>query len=174
MARQGKYESYDPRIKALIAKTGCANLFPTLRIPRTTALYWIEKGYEIEDPVLESLAVGIASLEEELATTKTALQEANATVQLLKEVHSHFGHQLDWKNIRSSDTREAILEAIAKAMSHARRAVCLSALGLSLSRFKRWKRERQGCGLPNTKSCPKHNGNQLTFLEIQKMGDLVT
>jgi transposase InsO family protein len=56
----------------------------------------------------------------------------------------------------------------------ARRSICLATLDLSLSRFKRWKRERKGCAVSDLKNCPKYSPNQLTFQEIQLMGDFVT
>ena len=174
MARRPKYGSYDPRIKALISRTGRTDLFPDLKIPRTTALYWISQGYEIEDPLLDSLASTILEMRQEQVQSAAALIEAQTTTNLLKDVYEILGHRLRWKHIDSAKTRDRILEAITTAMTGARRNTCLETLDLSLSRYKRWKREKRGCGLPAAKTCPKYSNNQLTFHEIQIMSDLVT
>lgn len=85
------------------------------------------------------------------------------------------GFKLRWKHIDSIKTRDKILEAIATAMTETHLNICLEHLDLSLSRYKRWNREKRGCGLPNIKVCPKGNRlNQLTFEEVQVMRHYVT
>jgi transposase InsO family protein len=59
-------------------------------------------------------------------------------------------------------------------MSQSKQRRCLEAIELSLSRYKRWKRERQGCGIKELKACPKYSRNQLTFSEITTMREFVT
>lgn len=76
MPRHPKYASHDPRIKALISRTGRLDLFPNLKIPRTTALYWVEQGFEINDPLLDSLASTINEMREEQIGMKAVLLEA--------------------------------------------------------------------------------------------------
>jgi hypothetical protein len=50
MARKANYKRYDHAVKAAISMTGRTDLFPDMDIPRMTALYWIRKGIEIDDP----------------------------------------------------------------------------------------------------------------------------
>lgn len=168
MGRNLNYSSYDPRIKALIARTGRTDLFPNLNIPRTTALYWIKQGFEIEDPILDSLAQTICEMTDRLVETEKFLRESRASLQLLKTVHKILGHRIYFKHIDSKEIRDKILKAIETAMTSARRSVCLEALELSLSRFKRWKREKRGCAV--SKNCAKLSPNQLTFSEIKLIG----
>ena len=174
MRRNSKYASHDPIIKALISKTGKVDLFPNLKIPRTTALYWIEQGYEISDPLLDSLATVISeSNDRELESIKL-LNESKSVEKLLKEVFETFGHKLAYKQIESKEIREKILTSVKTALSNARLSQCLKAIDLSLSRYKRWKREKRGCGLEVVKFCPRYSQNQLTFNEIELMRDFVT
>ena len=70
MARHPKYASYDPRVKALISRSGRPDLFPHLKIPRTTALYWISQEYYVEDPILDSMAQTIAEMSDKIADTE--------------------------------------------------------------------------------------------------------
>ncbi|HAR43872.1 MAG TPA: hypothetical protein DCS07_14765 [Bdellovibrionales bacterium] len=52
---------------------------------------------------------------------------------------------------------------------------CLSRNARSFSvEIQAMEAGKTGCGLPNTKMCPKASLNQLTFREIQLMGDFVT
>ena len=41
------YKKYDPAIKKMVIESGRFDLFPELKIPRTTALYWIQKSREV-------------------------------------------------------------------------------------------------------------------------------
>jgi hypothetical protein len=168
------YASYDPQIKALISRTGRFDLFPHLNIPRTTCLYWIKQGFEIEDPILDSLAVAIAEMQRNQIIKQDDLHEHLAIIRLLKKVHEILGHTLQWKRVKLREQRAQILEAISTAMTQAKRKTCLNALEISLSRFKAWKREKRGCGLAAPQVCPRFRQNQLTFAEIQIMRELVT
>ncbi len=175
MPKRNKYGSYDPWIKAAVVATGNINLFPHLNIPRMTALHWIKQGYEIDDPTLESMTAAIVESQDGQEKLKLQLREANASTTLLKDVAEILGYKLRWKHIDDSKVRDRILNAISVAMENARRDFCLETLDLSLARYKRWRREKRGCGLPDIKVCPKGSRlNQLTFQEIQLMRTLVT
>jgi hypothetical protein len=116
MARESNYASHDPRIKALISRSGRADLFKHLKIPRTTALYWISQGYDIDDPILDSLAQTIADMSDKLAETEKLLNESRATLRLLKQVYKIMGFRLGFKHIESAEIRAQILKSIAFAM----------------------------------------------------------
>ena len=45
-----KYQTYDPRLKMLVAKSGRADLFAELNIPRSTATTWIIRGVQHSIP----------------------------------------------------------------------------------------------------------------------------
>ena len=174
MAKRTNYASYDVRIKAAISITGRSDLFPDLKIPRATAEYWLKQPFVLEDPILESVVIALNHSRHENEYLKKEKLAAYAQTKLLKDVLGIMGFRLRWKHIGSTEKRDKILNAIAMAMVDARRNSCLETLDLSLSRFKRWKREQRGCGLPEMKVCPKASLNQLTFEEIQLMGQFVT
>lgn len=73
MPRRENYASYDPRIKSMIARTGQVELFPHLKVPRTTVLYWIEQGFEIDDPIFDSLAETIAGMRDQQKMAQAAV-----------------------------------------------------------------------------------------------------
>jgi hypothetical protein len=146
MPKRNKYGSYSPWIKAAIANSGKPDLFPDLKIPRTTAKHWIMQGFVIEDQI-DSNAAATNALLEDLANTRQELLASRALIKLLKSVFETMGFKLRWKHIDSRKTRDKILEAIATAMTETHLNVCLEHLDLSLSRYKRWNREKRGCGL---------------------------
>jgi putative transposase len=174
MPKRSKYSSYDPVVKALIAKTRRSDLFPNLKIPRTTALHWIKQGYDVSSPVIDSIAETLANSVKSEVELKKLLTEAAAIQKLLKDVFRILGNQLNYKHIDSKETRDQILHSVDTAKLRAKRKNCLAAIELSLSRYKRWKREKRGCGIQTSKNCPRFNVNQLTFKEIETMRDFVT
>ena len=174
MSKSKKYKQYDPWIKAAISSTGRIDLFPAFKIPRMTAKYWIKQRITVDDPILESLTNALNESRADQEQLKNEAAEQMALKGLLKEIVEILGFKLRWKQIDSKDNREKILESINNAMDSATRDACLETLDLSLSRYKRWKREKRGCGLPETKLCPKGGLNQLTFQEIQLMREFVT
>jgi len=155
--------------------TGRPDLFPHLNIPRMTALHWVRNGFDdLSDPILESMIGAINDSKVEMTEGLRSLAEKESIIALLLETYKVLGFQIRWKHIDSSERKSKLLDAIESAMKSARRDVCLSTLGLSLSRYKRWRRERRGCGVTGVKSCPRGNANQLTSNEIQVMRNLVT
>jgi putative transposase len=174
MPKSKKYKQYDPWVKAAISSTGRIDLFPAFNIPRMTAKYWIKQRIAVEDPILESLTNALNESREDREQLKSSVAENKALTILLKEIVEIIGFKLRWKHIDSRENRDKILKAITTAMNCATRDACLEILDLSLSRYKRWKREKRGCGLPETKLCPKGGLNQLTYHEIQLMREFVT
>jgi hypothetical protein len=168
------YRQYDPWVKAAISSTGRIDLFPALKIPRMTAKYWARQKITLEDPILESLTNALNEARNEQEQLKKEIAQNKALTSLLKETVETLGFKLRWKHIDAKDQRDKILSYIQQAMNHASRNSCLETLDLSLSRYKRWKREKKGCGLPEIKICPKGSLNQLTFQEIQLMREFVT
>ncbi|MFN9066317.1 MAG: DDE-type integrase/transposase/recombinase [Bdellovibrionales bacterium] len=174
MAKKSNYKKYDLWVKSAISMTGSPDLFPELKIPRTTANYWIKQGNSSDDPIVESLTGAINDIWYELTACQGRLAEQEALVKLLKTTVGATGFKLRWKHIDSNEVKFQILDHMAAALVHAPRKMCLELIGLSLSRYKRWRRERRGCAISEIRSCPKGNANQLTFAEIQKMKHLAT
>jgi transposase InsO family protein len=140
-----------------------------------TAKHWVRHGCEvIDDPVTESMIEALNDLRTESLEAEKNLVEKEAIINLLLEANKILGFEIRWKHIADAQKKAKVLNAVENAMKTARRDVCLSTLGLSLSRYKRWRRERRGCSVEDVKSCPRGNTNQLTSKEIRIMRDLVT
>lgn len=174
MKRGKRYRKYDATVKAAISMTGRPNLFPEMKIPKMTALHWIRTEFETSDPVLSGLAIALNEARRESEELKNTLLELQAIVALLHYVHKVLEHKIQWKHISSPDVRGKILDAIQITIETVPRDRCLGEIGLSLSRYKRWRRERRICGYTKAVPCPKWIANQLTLNEIQTMKRLVT
>ena len=174
MARKPNYKHYDAAVKAAISITGRPDLFPDMEIPRMTALYWIRKELELDDPVLAPLTRAINESKSTCDSLQSRTRELEGINGLLHRVFEVVGFEMAWKHVDDSETKSKILEAIEVAMTVAPRELCLREIGLSLSRYKRWRRERRECGITGMKSCPRGNANQLTYAEVQTMKRLVT
>lgn len=173
MPKKSKYKQYDTAIKAAIATTGRTDLFPELNIPRTTALYWIKSGIKAEEPLLTSLTEQIIEAQSERDDLDGRLKEKDALLRLLHQVFEIFQFHLRWKQIEPAEIKAKLLNAISAAMESVPLELCLNEIDLSLSRYKRWRRERRECGHTGSASCPRQNANQLTFREVQIMRRLV-
>jgi len=174
MPRKPRYQKFDPRVKAAISWTGRPDLFPHLEIPEMTARYWIQKKINLDDAVLAGMAEALNDARHELEALRKSVAEKSALLVLLHEADAAMGFDLNWKQISSSEVRIKILDGIEKAMTTASRDSCLKELGISLSRYKRWRRERYPCGATGTPNCPRINANQLTTKEVAAMKNLVT
>lgn len=80
MPRRNKYGSYSPWIKAAIASSGKPDLFPDLKIPRTTAKHWIAQGFVIDQ--IDSNSAATNALLEDLANTRQELLASRAIIKL--------------------------------------------------------------------------------------------
>ena len=174
MSKRAKYSKYAPEVKAAISMTGMPDLFPDLGIPRTTANYWISQNYALSDPILEPLAEAVKKTRVEMERLQIVLRERDALIELLQEISRIFGYGLSWKHLDASEKNMKILYAVERAMKFTSREKSLAAIGLSVSRYKRWRRERRGCGITGAKGCPRGNVNQLTAREVLVMRNFVT
>jgi hypothetical protein len=105
MPRKAKYKKYDPAVRAAIAMTGRLDLFPELKIPRMTALYWIKERFSTEDPALLPLTDAINEAQEKNDALSRGSLESEAIIELLQRVFKILGFRLEWKHIDSSDKK---------------------------------------------------------------------
>ena len=142
--RRGQYREHDAWVKDLVALSGKWDLFPDLEIPRTTAESWIDKGYQGYDEKLGAFAEHFLDRDRELANLKESVELLRAQLRLMTEAQDAFGFALHTKKIRSPESRNKILLIIEKAIEEkVPRSVCLSTLGMTRSRYKRWRREQK-------------------------------
>jgi putative transposase len=168
---RGEYREYEAHVRDLIALSGRWDLFPELEIPRSTAESWIKKGYQGFDEKLSSFGDHYLGLSEQIRDLKQTISALNAQVNLMTEARKAFGIEVDTKKIRSPEIRTRLLSVISNAIQeNVPLSLCLSTLGLTRSRYKRWRRQGTKCTSSPTHSCVKVNPGSLTPREIRVMG----
>jgi putative transposase len=162
---------YDHRLKHAIARTGNINLFPELKIPKTTAKNWIRRGIcdvvsvEAFDLDREKLELKCIELENQVIALK-------ATSELIKVVAVLLGLTLQYQRF-SGDVKKKIVDAIEKAKLVLPLNSCLEAVGLSKQRFANWLSRMKTCQLEDFSSCPKTHITRLMPKETSAIGRLV-
>jgi transposase InsO family protein len=158
------YRKYDPRVKRMIIASKNANLFPELRIPRTTALYWIQQGDR-----------GTANTEGEKDLHVQNLEKDNyqlrATNLLLMELLKSVNPCADFKSNRDPVIKEKVVNVIESLNGFLSKREFLLSIGLSESAYFRWRSEVLGCEIQKIK-CSSGRPSQLKSAEQRTLIDL--
>jgi putative transposase len=161
------YRQYPENIKLEVARSANPYLFPELKIPRTTALYWISNSKKLKEyssPSVESKRT------KQLSTEVERLQ---ILLRLVRQVRAIFPHSFTSEETITRPHRKKIVRAILNAAQTNRIPDCLSAIGLSRKLYAQWLTEFFLCESEIGK-CDQRKPNQLTTYEIQTMRQLVT
>jgi putative transposase len=161
-----KYRTYPDSVKLEIARCSNPHMFPELKIPRTTALYWIEKSARVEKNapgLLESER--IQKLQDEIDRQSTLLK-------LVVRVRMIYPHGFSSRKTVSRIKRRLIIEAIQEASQISLIDDCLTYIRLPKSRYAQWLSEFFLCQ-NDLGSCDQRLPHQLTAVEIQTMRRLV-
>jgi hypothetical protein len=160
-----RYRIYDPRVKQMIISSGNPKLFPDLKIPRTTALYWIHKSKE------GALGTDLMSTSHELESLRRENFKLKAKKLFLKElIQADFGFELK-NGLKGRARREKIVILIENFRDILSLQEMLEALGISFSTYYRYRSEIQGCPY-SLQQCDSSFGRALSHKEQQKMIDL--
>ena len=168
-----RYRVYDHRLKKAIHDSGNPNLFPDLRIPRSTALGWIRRPVPdvvtTEEVDLDSEALVLRCQE-----LKRERDVAVATQKLASFTFKLFGLQIQFKRLPRGDDKSLLLGAVKNAAQLIGLTTALHAIGLSAARFAAWSRRERGCDLDDQDSCPKTFPTKLTSAERQTIRKYAT
>ena len=156
MITASNYRSYPEIVKDEVSRTGNVYLFPDLKIPRTTAQYWVkQKRNSNHSSVSEVESVYKRKSEfliEELAKEK-------AMRELLETVRKVFPYDFQTKNLKSKVSRAQIIGAVRECLKHHTLSQCLNSIGLSKSAYQRWVSEISFC--KRTKNlCERRKANR--------------
>ena len=164
---------YDHRLKDTIANARNPYLFPELSIPRRTASRWVNGRrrpvVSVQD--LDETPVVLVARIRELETRCMGLE---ALLALVTSVFNLFGLSIDWHRVPAGEVKDKLLEAITRCSTHVPLSRCLAAIGLSATRFYRWRKLAVQCQLDDHPSCPGLTPSKLTAQELAEMRELVT
>lgn len=171
MHSQKNYRRYPNAIKEEIAQSGNIYLFPDLKIPRTTAQYWAKRK-RTHAPI--SSTEELDSIYKKNAEFfRHELEKERALRRLLETVRRVFPFDFQSRILKNKSARGSIITAIQECLKFHKLSICLQAIGLSKSTYRRWASELSFC--KRTKSlCQRRHSNALTDDEIKTMKLWVT
>jgi putative transposase len=160
-----KYRNYDPRVKQMVIRSRNPNLFPDLRIPRTTALYWINHSKDKE----QYSSSGISS--DEIKDLKQDNFKLKAKNLLLREIiGKDFSFEIK-NSLKERERRKKIIEIVESFKDVLKLKEMLDALGISFSTYYRYRSEILGCHF-KSKHCDSSYGRSLSHENQKKMIEL--
>lgn len=166
MARSSKYRSYPDQIKNEIIRTKNPNLFPELKIPRTTALYWI-KSSEVKKTTVNYKDIQ----DKRIKRLTAALKREEALKNLVIRVSKIFPYSFRVVKIKNKSIKRKIVELVESSRSCCKLSDCLKAIGLSKYVYRRWV-NLTVCKT-SFSDCARRHPKQLTEREERVMHSLV-
>ena len=163
------YRKYPEAIRLQIIRAKNPYLFPELKIPRTTANYWIRSSAEAPPPVSTEEDL----LEKRVRSLTTEIGALKSLTALVEKVRVLAPSGFKDARIPSKPIRKQIIDAVLNAVKLNKVSVCLRLVGLSKSTYSRWVAEFFLCESLN-KICFQRRPQQLRLDEIKTMERLVT
>ncbi len=164
--------TYDYRIQEAICESGDRDLFPELKIPRSTIRSWIRRG--TTDVVSCDFAGGErAELIVEIERLRRRSALLGAVVGLLIAKLRVSKVRLDYERLPEAETKRSLLRAIARTGKVLPLDAALRITRLSASRYHSWCHAEAGCDLDDQPSCPRVVPTRLTPDEVAKMRRMV-
>ncbi len=172
MANLHSRRIYDYRIQGAICETGDRDLFPELKIPRSTIRSWIHRG--VPEVISCDLAThDRAELTAEIERLRCRTALLGAVVGLLIAVLRASKVQLDYERLPDGDAKKILLRSIERARKVLPLNAALRITRLSASRYHGWCRAEAGCDLEDQTSCPRVVPTRLTPSEIETVREMV-
>ncbi len=164
---------YDPRVRQLVRATGNPDLFPELKVPRSTTAGWLRGEFK---PALgaETTSRTEAQLYAEVAKLKRRVRVLASVMRLLLVLVRVTGCRLKGDRLPDGKAKAELLGAIKVARKTLPLKSVVRVLGLSASRYHAWRQLDATCGLTDRPSCPRMHPAQLTAQETATIKDMVT
>ena len=163
-----KYKKYDSSIQDAIIKSGNINLYPELKIPRSTAMSWIrtaKKKITLKEFDYEAAyKCRIKKLEQDLENEK-------AKTIFIKDLFMKFSNKESFYSLKKN--KEVLVKVIEKYKERLSVSEMCRILGLLSNSYYRYKIDILGCPRISFKKCKILSPNQLTFREQEKIHNLV-
>ena len=145
---------YDPRVRELVRATGNPDLFPELKIPKSTLRGWLNGEFRTAVGT-ESVTQIEIELYSENAKLRRRIRVLQVVMGLLLVLIRVTGCRLEGERLPDGAAKGQLLSAIGKATKTLALASVLKVIGLSVSRYHAWHRREKACELTDRSSCPK-------------------
>lgn len=165
-----KYANYDQKTIYLVSKTKNPKLFPRLKIPRSTAIYWIRNKKHLNLKIHENESSS------ESVALRTQLEDLRCEIRELKNelktIRTYLSIMSRNKLIRTpeSATRYQIVQAIRNNRGRNSIRKILNSLEVSFSTYKRWAKEDPV--IQNSKEYTQTTSRSLTEAEVRNLRHL--
>lgn len=153
------YRKYDPAIKNMIIKTGNRNLFPELKIPRTTINYWLKNSRPEKKVSKEKL------IEQAISSYRKESKELRAINIILRKCTKEILKNSCFFDPKSKANRSYVVDLVEEFKNVLPIKRIISILGVSPTQYYRWRTEKIGCVYSEVKKCNISKSNQLTLEE---------
>ncbi len=167
-----RQQTYDHRLRDLVRTTGDPNILAELGVPRSTALGWLRRNYQ---PVVTAdvLDMDHIRLQAEVLRLRRRNRTLAAVIRLLLALVRALGGRRERRRLPQGPAKAQLLRAVEHTEDVLSLRGALRILGLSASRYHRWRQAEHTCGLDDQPSCPRLTPTQLTAAEILEMKQMV-
>ncbi len=133
-----RQQTYDHRLRDLVRTTGDPDILAELGVPRSTALGWLRRNYQ---PVVTADVLDMDHIW--LQTEVLRLRQRNRTLaaveRLLPALVRALGERLDRRRLPQGPAKARLLRAVERTEDVLSLRGALRVLGLSASRYHRWR-----------------------------------
>jgi transposase len=164
-----KYTKWDPMVKKMIILTGNRNLFPELKIPKTTIDYWLKHSKE---PVTSEVD---HAYEQVIKVQKKEIFELKAKCAVVSRCLEKLVGELGAYDKRIKENRKFVIETIDSYRELLPLKEIINIVGISQTTYYRWRVEVYGCRYHELqKKCSVSAPNQLTMEEQKRLVQIAT
>ncbi len=158
-------QTYDHRLRDLVRTTGDPDILAEFGVPRSTALGWLRGDYQ---PVVTAdvLDMDHIRLQAEVLKLRQRNRTLAAIIRLLLALVRALGGRLEGRRLPEGSAKAGLLRAVELTEAVLSRRGALRVLGLSASRYHRWRQAQRSCGLDDRSTCPRLAPTRLTPAEI--------
>ena len=145
---------YDHRLRDLVRSVGDPNLVAEFGVPRSTVQGWLRGEYRpvVAADVLDMYEV---RLQAEVLKLRHRVRMLGAIVRLLMALFRALDVRLEQNRLPDGAAKTRLLRAIERAQGALSLRAVLRILGLSPSRYHRWRRAERVCELDDQPSYPR-------------------
>ena len=158
------YRKFDITVKRKIAETKNLNLFPELKIPRTTAQYWISRSKELDARLPQEVG-------EVESADKWSLESLKLEIEIYRSLLTRIIGSYDFSSLKGAENKKFVVELVSSLKGSVPKSALIKKLGMSPSKFYRWESEVLGCRWQR-KNCKPTLPHQLSLSEQRQMLEL--
>ena len=164
---------YNYQLKSAVIESNDPSLVVEFGGNPNTARRW---KYREQPTVVGSseLSANPFILKRRIDALEKKVKSLESMIKLQKNVSKIVDVSLKGKQVRDREDRKKILAEIKKASENSKVTDLIEFIGLSLSRYKRWKVVEKPCTRTNAPHCLRRYPSQLTPEELSTMEELVT